>query len=151
MTQENRKHVDDRWAPGNYLIQLRNGDKIDILPFNKYLLQAKNLTDLLYTRPELESRCWDIFPDPALPVIMEIGCYMGDTVVEMAERNRDFNILGVDIKYKRVVKSCNKIKRAQLTNAAITVVDARELIAILPDDSLFGILAFFPDPWQKKR
>jgi tRNA (guanine-N7-)-methyltransferase len=76
---------------------------------------------------------------------------MGQTVLELAGRNPDLNILGVDIKYKRVVKSCNKIKRAGLRNAAIAIGDARELLTIIPDHSLFGILAFFPDPWRRQK
>ncbi len=139
------------WAPGNLLIRLRNGENVDIAPYNLYLNQAIHLTDLLYTRPELENTFPHIFEDTSKPILMEIGCYMGETVAEAAKRNPEFNILGVDIKYKRVVKSCSRIKRENLSNAKIAMVDARELIAIIPDRSLFGILAFFPDPWQKRR
>ena len=141
----------DPWGPGNYLIKLRNGEDVSLKPHNKYLFLAKDMTDILYTRPEVAELFPDVFENPSLPVVMEIGCYMGDTVVELAGQNPDFNIMGVDIKYKRVVKSCNKIKRAKLRNARIVIADARELIAVLPDESLFGILAFFPDPWQKKK
>lgn len=139
------------WAPGNLLIRLRNGEPVDVAPYNLYLHQAVHLTGLLYTLPELENTFPRIFEEPSKPTLMEIGCYMGETVAEVAKRNPEFNILGVDIKYKRVVKSCNRIKREKLTNAKIAMADARELIAIIPDRSLFGILAFFPDPWQKRR
>lgn len=139
------------WVPGNLLIRLRNGETVDIAPYNLYLRQAIHLTDLLYTLPELENSWPGIFEDTSLPILMEIGCYMGETVAEVGKRNPEFNILGVDIKYKRVVKSCNRIKREGLTNAKIAMGDARKLLAIIPDCSLFGILAFFPDPWQKRR
>lgn len=141
----------DPWGPGNILIRLRKGEEIEIDPYNRYLHEAKHLTDLLYTRPELEGAFPGIFENPSLPVLLEIGCYMGETVAEMGKRNRDFNILGVDIKYKRVVKSCLRIKREKLSNAKIVIGDARELIMILPDHSLTGMIAFFPDPWQKTR
>jgi len=146
-----QEHTADPWAPGNILIRLRNSETVHIEPYNLYLHQAIHLTDLLYTRPELENAFPHIFEEPSLPILLEIGCYMGETVAEAGKRNPEFNILGVDIKYKRVVKSCNRIKREKLTNAKIAVGDARELLAILPDHSLFGILAFFPDPWQKRR
>jgi tRNA (guanine-N7-)-methyltransferase len=139
----------DPWGPGNYLIKLRNGEDVSLKPYNKYLFLAKDMTDVLYTRPEVAEWFPNVFEDPALPVVIEIGCCMGDTVVELAKQNPEFNILGVDIKYKRVVRSSNKIKRAGLANAKIAIADARELIAVLPDESLFGMVAFFPDPWQK--
>ncbi|MCX6580191.1 MAG: tRNA (guanosine(46)-N7)-methyltransferase TrmB [Candidatus Aminicenantes bacterium] len=141
----------EQYAPGNFLIRLRNNETIRFYPYNQYLLLAKQLTDLLYTQPELKVSFPNIFHDPALPVVMEIGCFMGYTVLELAGRNPDLNILGVDIKYKRVVKSCHKIKRAGLRNAAIAIGDARELLTVIPDRSLYGILAFFPDPWRRQK
>jgi tRNA (guanine-N7-)-methyltransferase len=141
----------EQYAPGNYLIQLRNNESIEFNPYNQYLMLAKQLTGLLYTQPELQAAFPNIFQNPSLPVVLEIGCYMGATVLELAGRNPDLNILGIDIKYKRVVKSCNKIKRAGLRNAAIAIGDARELLTIIPDHSLFGILAFFPDPWRRQK
>jgi tRNA (guanine-N7-)-methyltransferase len=143
--------TNEEYAIGHYLVRLRNGESLNLTIHNRYLLQANQLRGLLYTKPELEKSFPYIFENPELPILMEIGCYMGDTVVEIAGRNPGLNVLGVDIKYKRVVKSCYKIKRAQLTNAKITICDARELITVIPDHSLYGILAFFPDPWQKKK
>jgi len=141
----------EQYAPGHYLIRLRNNETVKFNPYNQYLLLARQLTGLLYTRPELQASFPNIFQDPSLPVVMEIGCFMGYTVLELAGRNPDLNILGVDIKYKRVVKSCNKIKRAGLCNAAIAIGDARELLTVIPDRSLYGILAFFPDPWRRRK
>jgi len=143
--------TNDEYAIGHYLVRLRNGEELNLTIRNRYLLQANQLRGLLYTKPELEKSFPFLFENPKLPIVMEIGCYMGDTVVEIAKKNPGLNVLGVDIKYKRVVKSAYKIKRARLTNAKIAIGDARELIAVIPDHSLYGILAFFPDPWQKKK
>ncbi|MCU0289930.1 MAG: tRNA (guanosine(46)-N7)-methyltransferase TrmB [Acidobacteria bacterium] len=141
----------EQWSPGHYLIRLRNKEEVEFNSVNKYVMLAQQLSGLLYTRPELQESFPRIFQNPLLPVVMEIGCYMGHTVIELAKRNPDLNILGVDIKYKRVVKSCYKIKRAGLHNAVIAIGDARELLHILPDNSIYGILAFFPDPWRKLK
>ncbi|MCP4218483.1 MAG: hypothetical protein GY765_27865, partial [bacterium] len=54
-------------------------------------------------------------------------------------------------KYKRVVRSCRKIRRSNLGNARIAIADARKLVSFIPDNSLHGVLAFFPDPWQKNK
>lgn len=141
--------MNDEYAIGHYLVRLRRGEKLNLNTHNQYMVLANQLTDLLYTKPELKKSFLNIFENPTLPVVMEIGCYMGDTVVELAKENPDLNVLGVDVKYKRVVKSCYKIQRDRLTNAKIIICDVRELIAVIPDHSLYGILAFFPDPWQK--
>ena len=141
----------DPWGPGNLLIRLRKGEVIKIDPYNRYLYEAMHLRDILYTRPEVEGSFPGIFENPSLPILLEIGCYMGETVAEIGKKNQEINILGIDIKYKRVVKSSLRIKREKITNAKIVIADARELLTIIPDQSLWGILAFFPDPWQRLK
>lgn len=118
---------------------------------NPYIAKAKELAGLLYTLEEFEENFPTIFPDTALPLVVEIGCYRGDTVIELAEYNKSINILGIDIKYKRVVKSCEKIKRKGLENCKIALSDAGEIIHRLPGNSLLAVLAFFPDPWIKEK
>lgn len=141
----------EEFAPGHYLIRARKGETMNLQLPNRYLELGCRMRDLLYTKPELEASFASIFENPDLPLVMEIGCYLGRTVIEIAQRNRDLNVLGVDIRYKRVVKSCQKIQRAQLPNAKIAIGDGRELLTVLPDHSLYGLLAFFPDPWQRKK
>ncbi len=140
-----------RSAIGKWLIQLREGKKPGLRPINHYLFEAVELRGLLYTRPELESEFPGIFNDPALPLVLDVGCYMGHTVMELAKHNPGLNVLGLDVKYKRVVKCCRKIKKEQLTNAKIAVCDIRELVPILPESSVYGMFIFFPDPWVKIR
>ncbi|MCP4147299.1 MAG: tRNA (guanosine(46)-N7)-methyltransferase TrmB [bacterium] len=138
---------------GNHLYNLRKDEGImnGLHPYNHYLMKAYELKNLVYTVPEVEESFPGIFQNPAQPVLVEIGCYMGSTVVELADNNPGYNILGVDIKYKRVVKSCNKIKRRNLPNAKIALADIGELLPVLPDNSLQVVCAFFPDPWQKNK
>ena len=120
---------------------------------NPYIAKAKEFTrtGLLYTLDEFEKKYPGIFPDPGLPLVLDIGCYMGITVIELGKYNKGINVLGIEIKYKRVVKSCNKIAREGLENCKIAICDARELISILPENSLLGVFIFFPDPWQKTK
>ncbi len=118
---------------------------------NPYITKAKELTGLLYTLEDFEKNYPAIFPDPALPLVVEIGCYKGDTVIELAEYNKEINILGIDIKYKRVVISCEKIKKKGFENCKIALSDAGEIIQKLPENSLLGVFAFFPDPWVKEK
>ncbi|UCH95772.1 MAG: tRNA (guanosine(46)-N7)-methyltransferase TrmB [Candidatus Aminicenantes bacterium] len=133
------------------LIRLREGEPCTFNHHNKYIFEAVDMRGLLYTLPELECEFPDIFENPSLPLVLEVGCYMGHTVIELARNNPGINVLGLDIKYKRVVKSARKIKREKLPNAKIALCDVMELLPILPVDSLYGMFIFFPDPWIKRR
>jgi tRNA (guanine-N(7)-)-methyltransferase len=135
----------------NWLIRSREGVSGTKVPLNPYMLEAVKLQGLLYTIPELKREFPHIFENPALPLVLEVGCYMGHTVMELAEHNPGINVLGLDIKYKRVVKSVRKIKRAQLANAKIAFCDVMELLPILSEQSVYGMFVFFPDPWIKAR
>ena len=136
---------------GLWLIRSREGVTCTKVPLNPYMFEAVKLQGLLYTIPELKREFPHIFENPALPLVLEVGCYMGHTVMELAEHNPGINVLGLDIRYKRVVKSVRKIKRGQLTNAKIAFGDVMELLPILPEHSLYGMFVFFPDPWIKVR
>ncbi len=136
---------------GIWLIRSREGVIGTKTPHNPYMFEAVKLQGLLYTIPELEREFPDIFENPTLPLVLEVGCYMGHTVMELAEHNPGINVLGLDIKYKRVVKSVRKIKAARLSNAKIALCDVLELLPILPEHSVYGMFIFFPDPWIKGR
>ncbi len=148
---EQEKRLTRRNINGRWLVQLRAGIAGSLVPNNHYLLEAVELRALLYTLPELEQGFSSIFAGMPRPLVLDAGCYFGDTVVELAAFNPGIDVLGLDLKYKRVVKSCRKIKRAGLTNAKIAICDILDLLPILPEHSIDGICVFFPDPWRKNR
>ena len=76
---------------------------------------------------------------------------MGRNVIEMALLNPEQNFLGLDITYKRVVKSAKRIKLNNITNARIGICDARVYVNSLANNTLAGVCIFFPDPWPKKK
>lgn len=134
------------------LKELRNG-KSSRKYLNPYISQAEELirAGLLYTLEDFAEKFPAIFPDPTLPLILDVGCYLGATVIELAKFNKGINILGIDLKYKRVVKSCHKIRKEGFKNCKIAICHAGELVSILPEDSFLGAFIFFPDPWEKER
>lgn len=143
-----------RSAYGKWLIQLREGKTPHFKPTNKFLYEAAGMIDSIYSIPELKRvtpNPLNIFEDPSLPLVIDVGCYFGHTVVELAANNPGINVLGNDIKYKRVVKSARKIKQEQLPNARIAMCDIIELVPLLPKQSLLAMFIFFPDPWVKTR
>ena len=135
---------------GAHLIKLRNRETANFY-HNPYVERAKELTGLLYTLPELEAVFPAIFEEPGRPLFLDIGCYMGATVIELGKYNKDINVLGIDLKYKRVVKSCDKIQKEGLKNCKIAICNAVDLIPLLGPGSVLGAFIFFPDPWKKRK
>ncbi|BBH54469.1 tRNA (guanosine(46)-N7)-methyltransferase TrmB [Fluviispira sanaruensis] len=137
---------------GTIIDNLRKGEKAPDRHENPYLKEALGLSDFLLTQNELHEKYASLFTDMTKPIVIEVGCYMGKTVLELVENNKDKNILGLDITYKRVVKAARKLKRNSSENGRIAICDGKSFLSeIVPDNSLLGICIFFPDPWPKDR
>jgi tRNA (guanine-N7-)-methyltransferase len=86
------------------------------------------------------------------PLALEIGCGIGDFIVQLAEQNPQLNFLAVDIYNKGCYKTCRKIDQAALANVRVMRIEARYLLArYLPLESLAAVYINCPDPWPKKR
>lgn len=138
---------------GGLIDALRADGEILHRHFNPYLTVASELSDILFTQNELKTH-----PDILNKfthdsnLVLEIGCYFGKTLVELATRNPNICVLGLDITYKRVVKTALKIKQHNLNNAFVGMCDGFFLLRdVLPKNSIHGLCVFFPDPWLKVR
>jgi len=138
---------------GGLVDKIRSQSAIQQRHFNPYLNMAAHLSEILFTQQELK-----LNPDilktrhPKDNLLVEIGCYFGKTLVELAFCNPSMHTLGVDITYKRVVKTALRIQKHQLSNASVALCDGLFLFKeILTDESLKGLCVFFPDPWLKLR
>ena len=85
------------------------------------------------------------------PLHVEIGSGNGFFLAELARRNPDWNVLGIEIRYKRTVLCAKKIEAAGVSNALITRYDAWYLDDLFEDGSLAGLYVNHPDPWPKVR
>ena len=86
------------------------------------------------------------------PVVLEIGCGMGETTAEIAAAQPSTDFLGVEVHGPGVGALLNRIDAAGLTNLRIVRHDAVEVVRdMIPRDSLAGVHVYFPDPWPKKR
>ncbi|MDH3637492.1 MAG: tRNA (guanosine(46)-N7)-methyltransferase TrmB, partial [Gammaproteobacteria bacterium] len=87
-----------------------------------------------------------------VPVIMEIGCGNGDTLVELAANDPHCDFLGVEVYRPGLGSTLQKLRQLGLTNVKLFGEDA---VGVLRDRisaaTLTKILIFFPDPWPKKR
>ena len=84
--------------------------------------------------------------------ILEIGFGMGETTAQIAEMMPDKNFLGIEVHAPGVGSLLKQIDARQLHHLRIIWHDAVEVIThMIPENVLFGIHIFFPDPWHKAR
>lgn len=85
------------------------------------------------------------------PVWLEVGFGSGEHILHQAQANPDVLIIGCEIYINGVVSLLGKIRREGVSNILIHPGDARDLLDVLPDDSLDKMFLLYPDPWPKLR
>ena len=86
------------------------------------------------------------------PVIMEIGCGMGETTAHIAAAQPEHDFIGIEVHTPGVGNLLKQIEARELNNLRVIQHDAVEVVRdMIASDSLHGIHVFFPDPWPKKR
>jgi tRNA (guanine-N7-)-methyltransferase len=100
--------------------------------------------------PTYRGRWHEVFGRVA-PIHLEIGTGNGSFFAEMAARHRDWNWVGVEIRFKRVVQGAKRIVAGGLPHARMVRYDAFFLADLFEPASLGGIYLNHPDPWPKGR
>jgi tRNA (guanine-N7-)-methyltransferase len=86
------------------------------------------------------------------PVILEIGCGMGETTAHIAALMPEKNFLGVEVFSTGVGALLKLIDQQHITNLRLLQHDAVEVVRdMIAPESLDGVHIFFPDPWHKSR
>lgn len=89
---------------------------------------------------------------PGPPLMIEIGCGNGHFLEEYADLYPGTDCLGIDLRIKRIEKSCRKADRKGLSNLRFMLGDAFAILAGMPPGVLADRIAVnFPDPWPKYR
>ncbi|MBI2601740.1 MAG: hypothetical protein HYW48_01680 [Deltaproteobacteria bacterium] len=88
---------------------------------------------------------------PPEKLILEIGVHKGKVIINLALDYPQWGFLGMDITFKRVVLSAEKLTRAHTKNAMILLGNARHISKVFTPGELDGAIIFFPDPWVKKK
>lgn len=95
---------------------------------------------------------WDMIFGNTHPLVLEIGCGIGDFAVAMAARHPGWNYLALDFYNKGCLKTCRRAERLELQNIRVVRDEARAFIArCLPKQSLQAVFINCPDPWPKRR
>ncbi len=80
---------------------------------------------------------------------LEIGCGSGNFLQKQALNNPNENFIGIEIRFKRIVKSANKADN--LKNIIFVQNRAEDIDKIFNNEEIEKIHIYFPDPWPKKR
>lgn len=86
------------------------------------------------------------------PLALEIGCGIGDFMVQLAARHPDTNFLAIDIYNQGCLKTCRRLDAAGLDNVRVMRIEARQLLVERgTPGALTAVYINCPDPWPKKR
>jgi len=95
---------------------------------------------------------WEACFGVARPLHVEIGTGNGFFFAGMADRHRDRNWLGIEIRFKRVVLTARKLQGLSAAeHARIARYDAHVVDELFADGEIAGLYVNHPDPWDKER
>jgi tRNA (guanine-N7-)-methyltransferase len=88
----------------------------------------------------------------AAPRVVEIGCGMGETTVEIAAAHPHIDYIAIEVHTPGVGSLLRLIEARGLPNVRVIPHDAVEVLEhMIAPAALHGAHIFFPDPWPKKR
>lgn len=86
------------------------------------------------------------------PVVVEIGCGPGDSLVPMAQAHPELDLLAFEVYEPAVAALVARLVREDVRNVRVAPVDAvAGLERLVPPAALTEVWTFFPDPWPKTR
>lgn len=86
------------------------------------------------------------------PLVLEIGCGMGETTAAIAQMHPEVDFLGCEVFMAGVGALSKLLDEKELTNVRIVNHDAVEVVRdMIAENSLDGVHIYFPDPWRKAR
>ena len=84
-------------------------------------------------------------------LVCELGCGSGGHMHECAKICADTFYFGFEMRFKRIFKSAEKAKLANLKNICVLRANAKDISSYFAQESLNGVYVNFPDPWERRR
>lgn len=85
------------------------------------------------------------------PLDLEIGTGNGLHFAHRATSHPERGLLGIELKYKPLIQSIRRVRRAGMSNARILRYNAYLVHELFQPGELNDVFIFFPDPWEKTR
>lgn len=90
--------------------------------------------------------------DRDAPLVVEIGCGIGEATAVLAAARPEVNVLGFEVWRPGVAETFAHLERSGAQNVRLTSVDAVwSFRHLLEPEQVHELWTFFPDPWPKKR
>jgi len=84
--------------------------------------------------------------------LLDIGFGAGETLISIAQKNKEIRLLGVEVYLSGIGSVLSKINEYNLHNIRVVSEDAEDLLQTkIPNSSLDGVIMFYPDPWPKRK
>ena len=84
--------------------------------------------------------------------LLDIGFGAGETLVSIAQKNKDISLLGAEVYQSGIGTVLSKADKFNLENIRIVNEDAEDLLQNkILNNSFDVIIMFYPDPWPKRR
>lgn len=99
----------------------------------------------------------DEVPDPNKlinedrPLIVDLGCGAGNFLRDYALIKPEYDFVGFELRFKRLVKGAIKFKKRNIKNIKLIQARAEDIGHWFPNNSIHEVNVNFPDPWPKKR
>jgi len=86
------------------------------------------------------------------PRVLEIGFGMGDSLLQMLQRETEKDFIGIEVHPPGAGRLINNAGKLELTNLRVYLADAVDVLDdCIPVESLDRVQIYFPDPWHKKK
>jgi tRNA (guanine-N7-)-methyltransferase len=85
------------------------------------------------------------------PVDLEIGTGNGFYFSYYTQEHPERNLVGLEIKYKPLIQSIRRARKAGSENGRMVRYHASDLERLFEEKELNNVFLQFPDPWPKKR
>jgi tRNA (guanine-N7-)-methyltransferase len=84
--------------------------------------------------------------------VLEVGFGNGESLIDQAAASPQFDFIGIEVHEPGAGHCLLLARQSNIANLRIIIRDAFEVLqAQIPDNGLFRINLYFPDPWPKKR
>jgi len=94
---------------------------------------------------------WHSFFGNNNPIVLELGCGKGEYTVALAQKNKDINYIGIDIKGARFWRGAKTALEENLNNVAFVRTQIELIDNIFDKNEVSEIWITFPDPQIKYK
>jgi len=124
------------------------------MPFiNPYIAKVEQNEKILLEWENLYSKKWEwenIFENKN-PLILEIWIWLWNFFTKISAINKDKNYIWMEIRYKRLDRTFNKLKKNGNSNFMLIKDKWENIDKIFEKKEIERTYLFFPDPWENKE